>query len=188
MLLGDSHLAKMTKPLVTALEAQLQGTTVYNCAMGGADRTDILSRAPLLASIPWDGVVVSVGTNDLAPWKQVPVAEFDANLRATLQLFRADRVIVLGPPPVDEDAQPGPHRRMNDLVRRYSTAAKQVADDSGATDLDTGVLLQNLTEAGPPIHAHGGVHLSPASYDVLIAGLARALDTGPPPCGSPSPA
>lgn len=175
LLLGDSHLAKMDKPLVTALEDLIGDTVVHNAAMGGADSADVARRAPLLARIPWDAVVVSVGTNDLAPWKQLPIPEFTANLRRTLDLFGSSRVVVVGPPPVDDRAQTGRYRRSTALVRAYAAAAEQVADETAASFLDLAAVLDAAAEQGLPAHLGDGVHLSPAGYALLVPALARAV-------------
>lgn len=175
LLLGDSHLAKLSKPSVTTLENLIGDVVVHNAAMGGADSADVARRAPLLAQISWDGVVISVGTNDLAPWKRVPVPDFTDNLRLVLTVFARARVVVLGPPPVDETLQVGSCRRTADLVHVYAAAARQIADDLHATFLDIAALLNAGVERGSPTHVTDGVHLSPASYDQLLPALAHAL-------------
>lgn len=48
------------------------GPDVCNAAEGGASALDLLAQATRAAVDEGDLVVVSVGTNDAAPWKQVP--------------------------------------------------------------------------------------------------------------------
>ena len=66
VLLGDSHLARVRRDLLVL------GPDVCNAAEGGASSLDLLAQATGAAVEEDDLVVVSVGTNDAAPWKHVP--------------------------------------------------------------------------------------------------------------------
>lgn len=70
VLLGDSHLARIRRDLPAL------GPDVCNAAVGGASALDLLAQAATASVGEDDVAVVSVGTNDAAPWKQVPVLTF----------------------------------------------------------------------------------------------------------------
>ena len=75
VLLGDSHLARVRRDLT------LVGPDVCNAAQGGASTRDLVAQATRAAIHHSDLVVLSVGTNDGAPWKQVPVPAFARAIR-----------------------------------------------------------------------------------------------------------
>ena len=66
VLLGDSHLARIKRELPRL------GESVLNAAVGGATVLDLEAQANGAVLTAEDVVVVSVGTNDGAPWKKVP--------------------------------------------------------------------------------------------------------------------
>lgn len=172
VLSGDSHVARFTRPRLRALEALLPATTVYNCAAGGLDSRDLARQAPLLARLEPSAVVMSVGTSDAAPWKQVALDEFWTNLRSALLAFSAP-VVFISPPPVDEAAQPDPRqRRTNATLKRYERAARNVCSAVGAAFLDSRALLECAPRS---VHEEGGVHLNDEGYAVLIPAIAAGL-------------
>lgn len=177
VLSGDGHMGRFTRPRLRALEALLPGTAAYNCAAGGVDSADLACQAPVFARLqPW-AVVVSVGTNDAAPWKAVGLDEFCKNLRSGFIAFGAP-VVYVSPPPIDEAAQwDERRRRTNEALIRYERAARDVCDAVGAAYLDTRTLLKpniDMTSASD-FHVEGGVHLNDTGYAVLIPAIASAL-------------
>jgi lysophospholipase L1-like esterase len=165
VLLGDSHLARVRRDLGRI------GDDVRNAAVGGASSRDLRDQA---APVDWradDRVVVSVGSNDAAPWKQVPVAEFAALLAELLGSLPAARLYV-APPGVVEDRLTGDPDRTNALMDVYRDAAVAVCEDAGVRVLRADRLLAPL---GAAAFAADGLHLSGEGYDVLLAGLAGLL-------------
>ena len=164
-LVGDSHLTDTSSAPVRKLGPLLRdaGWTVTTFAVGG-----LTTRAALAAPRPYgefDWTVLSFGTNDAAPWKAVPLAEFTSNLELLLSTATG-RLVVLGPGPVSEAA--AATGRTNDLLRAYSAAAASVAAAYGGAFVDLALLLDER-------HLRDdGVHLDQLGYDVLAQHL-RAL-------------
>lgn len=66
---------------------------VTNAAVGGASTRDLAGQAGGAAIESDDVVVVSVGSNDAAPWKQVPLEEFTRLLATFLADLPTRRVV-----------------------------------------------------------------------------------------------
>lgn len=84
VLVGDSHLARVKRDL------RLLGENVLNVSEGGAVVSDLLGQTAAASVGQADVVVVSVGTNDAAPWKSTPLQEFEATLRRLVRTTRRD--------------------------------------------------------------------------------------------------
>jgi lysophospholipase L1-like esterase len=155
-LVGDSHLTDVSQRPVTKLGPRLRsaGFEVMTLARGGLDTRQALRHA---APNDVDWIVYSFGTNDSAPWKQVPPHEYERNYATLLSMGAGTGQLVLGPPPVS-DRQIG---RLNNLVREYSDIAARVAQDHGA---DFVALLEHLTELDL---ADDGVHLNDSAYTTI---------------------
>jgi lysophospholipase L1-like esterase len=162
VLLGDSHLARVRRDLTRL------GDDVLNAARGGATVRD-LERQSVAALSPSDVAVVSVGTNDAAPWHGLSLAEFQAALDGFVASLPAGRVVVVAPPGVDE-SRLGPGDRTNAGITGYRESAAAVATDHGARWLDTPSLLAPL---GAVAFADDGVHLSGTTYAVLLPAIAE---------------
>ena len=164
LLAGDSHLGRLTKPWLAALEELVPGVDALNCAFGGATSADLARHAPKLARIGAHATVVSVGTNDSAPWKIVPVAEFRRNLESAFGAL-GPRVAYLSPPPHDDP------RRAEADVPAYEAAAREVCTAAGAAYVDLRALFEPLDDR----HEADGLHLNDAGCEALVPAIAAAL-------------
>ncbi|ANH40266.1 GDSL-like Lipase/Acylhydrolase [Nocardioides dokdonensis FR1436] len=176
VLLGDSHLDRVRRDLHRL--APRPGAEVVNAAVGGSFAFELLGQAHGVHLRPEDSVVVSVGTNDAAPWKAVPPYEFEDNLRALLDhLVGLDgtgvaRLVYLTPPGVDEARLGGPDDRTAATVASYAAAGAALSLAAGGRVVDAHALLAPL---GPRAFLDDGVHLTGAAYDLLLPALAAAL-------------
>ena len=170
VLVGDSHLAKLNRQQLQRLSEQTAiRPLVVNHAAGGSTVLDLLAEIELGAFLPQDRIVISIGTNDYATWKRVPLHHFRSAVQELLDRLRHHRLVVLLPPPVDEHHQVEAGRtnlRTEQDRAPYADALEAEAAAQGA---------QIVQVAGDKVHAADGVHLSGAGYDVLISRLADAL-------------
>ena len=134
---------------------------MLNLAVGGATTRDALQT--LDDAMPVGPAVFSFGTNDAAPWKQVPLDELRLNYRRILGKAQG-KIVVLGPTPVSE---PLGRPRTNVLQRHYSEAAAAVTADVSGTFIDLIDVLGGEDDA----LLDDGVHLSDVAYERL-AGVA----------------
>lgn len=173
-MLGDSHLAAFNVGRIAELEAALDGrVVVHNHAIGGANSSHLVERASLEAATHRALFVVSVGTNDLAPWKRIPPTEFAANTTRLLDQLGGIRSIVVLPPTVDEASQRlsrGEHGRTNSLVVEYGETLATVSRHAGAVIVDLVPLLVDNGE----VHEADGVHLNADGKTLLV----RAISAG----------
>ena len=172
-LVGDSHLTDASSRPVTKLGPRLRSMNfeVVTLARGGLDTRQAVRHA---APDDVDWIVYSFGTNDAAPWKQVPPDEYERNYATLLTAGAGAAQLVLGPPPVS-DRQIG---RLNNVVRQYSDIAARVAQERGAHFVE---LIGQLTELDL---AEDGVHLNDRAYATLAALVVDILRptkwSGPP--------
>jgi lysophospholipase L1-like esterase len=164
VLLGDSHLARIQR------DAPRIGENVLNAAQGGATVLHLEGQADGAGITGSDVVVVSVGTNDAAPWHDVSVADFQRGLGRFVRSRPAGAWVIMSPPGVDE-ARLGSRDRTNVLVDAYREAAAAVAASHTARLLDTRLLLAPL---GTAAFATDGLHLSGAAYRILLPALAES--------------
>ncbi|WP_107774349.1 SGNH/GDSL hydrolase family protein [Nocardioides sediminis] len=163
VLLGDSHLARIQRQLPRI------GENVLNAAQGGATVRHLEAQAEGVRLTASDLVVVSVGTNDAAPWNAVPVADFQRTLSRFVGSRQAGAWVIMTPPGVDE-SRLGAGDRTNAVVAHYRDAATAVADSRTARLLDTRSLL---TPLGADAFAKDGLHLSGLAYRLLLPALAQ---------------
>ncbi|WP_110182541.1 SGNH/GDSL hydrolase family protein [Nocardioides solisilvae] len=181
LLLGDSHLARLG-PRVPAL-----GAGVVNRARGGASSRDLAGQVAAARADAvggrYDAAVVSVGTNDAAPWKQVPLEECASLLAAAVADLPCP-VVLLAPPGVDEARLTRERDRTEAVVAHYRARLSRVVLASDGRVVAPPGLLAPL---GPDAFLADGVHLTPAAYDVLLPAVAAAVSAllGPVPV-SPS--
>jgi lysophospholipase L1-like esterase len=167
VLLGDSHLARIQRRLPGI------GENVLNAAEGGATVLHLEGQADGADLTGSDVVVVSVGTNDAAPWSNVSVADFRRVLSRFVRSEPAGAWVILLPPGVDE-ARLGPRDRTNAVVDEYREAAAAVAASHSARLLDTRPMLAQL---GTAAFAKDGLHLSGAAYRLLLPALAASTQS-----------
>ncbi|MES2225196.1 MAG: GDSL-type esterase/lipase family protein [Patescibacteria group bacterium] len=177
ILFGDSMLARFGKERLQKLESMVPEGDFYNCATGGWDSNDCAMKAPYIASLKPDAVVISVGTNDASPWKQVPLEIFRNNLLNIRDSFKDSKVIFFPPPPVNEDKQAGELIRSNELMQQYSSAVKDVSSSAAVACIDSWAIFSSLLEQGQDYHVEDGVHLNDNGNDLLTDQLAEALSS-----------
>lgn len=165
ILLGDSHLARIKRDLPRL------GTHVVNAAVGGATVHDLDAQAAAASVRPDDVVVLSVGTNDAAPWKEVPIALFREALEQFLSSRDVARWVIVLPPGVVEVRLNGEGDRTNALLEGYRAAATAVATAVGAQIMDPQAALSAL---GSSAFTRDGLHLSGKGYRVLLPALRAA--------------
>ena len=166
MLLGDSHLARVRRDLPAL------GRNVCNAAKGGASALDLLAQATKAAVEEDDLVVVSVGTNDAAPWKQVSVMEFAQALSRCMRSVPARGWTYVAPPGVDESRLSGACDRTNAVLDEYREAAVFACNEVDARVVRTERVIRPL---GVGAFVSDGLHLSGRSYQVVLAAIAEAI-------------
>jgi lysophospholipase L1-like esterase len=165
LLLGDSHLSRIRRARLRRLEAA-SGHRVSNRAVGG---TSVLGLGDQLDGAPPAAVaLVSVGTNDAAPWKQVPLETFATTLAGLLPRVPTSRLVYVGSPGVDEGRLTRANDRTNTRLREYVDVAAETVRSYGGEFLDTAALLARVDD---DVFEGDGVHLNKAGYDVLLAAL-----------------
>ncbi|TGN64952.1 hypothetical protein EXE59_14015 [Nocardioides eburneiflavus] len=161
--LGDSHLARVRR------DVSIVGPDVCNAAEGGACALDLVPQAATAGVEEDDLVVFSVGTNDAAPSKQVPVTAYAQAVRRCMCAVPARRWIYLAPPGVDESRLTGSHRTTNAVLDEYRDVS--VCDDAGARVVRTERVIGSL---GAGAFVSDGLHLSGRAYKVVLAAIAEA--------------
>lgn len=170
VLLGDSHLARVRRRL------DVIGADVLNAAVGGASVRALGAQAVTAGLRSDDTVVVSVGTNDAAPWKQVPLADFSTLLSEWVRSIDVDGWVYVAQPGVDESRLTGPGDRTNQVIDSYRAAAIEVFGSAGARVVHADRLLAPL---GPAAFVDDGLHLTGRAYDLLLPAIAAAVCTAP---------
>lgn len=166
VLLGDSHLARIKRDLPRL------GQNVVNAAVGGATIHDLDAQA-VAASVGHDDVLVlSIGTNDSAPWQAVPLSSFAAALERFLGSWDVRRLVIILPPGVDESRLDSAGDRTNALLSEYRAAEIGAAATVDARLVDSRALLLPL---GSRAFAQDGLHLSGKGYRVLLPALASVI-------------
>lgn len=166
MLLGDSHLARVHRDL------SLIGSHVTNAAEGGASSLNLLAQAAQATIQEDDLAVVSVGTNDAAPWRQVSVTEFAHALSRCMQSVPAQRWVYVTPPGVDESRLAGRGDRTNAVLDEYRAVAVAVCRDATARVVRAERVIAPL---GASAFVSDGLHLSGRAYKVVLPAIADAV-------------
>ena len=142
-----------------------------NAAEGGASSRDLLGQSAAVCIRESDVVVLSVGTNDAAPWNSVPVPEFAQSLSMLVRSSAPRRWVFIAPPGVVEERLTRRSDRTNAVIDEYRQAVIQVADEVGGRVVRTDLLLAPL---GAKAFAGDGVHLTGAGYRVLVPAVVSA--------------
>lgn len=165
VLLGDSHLARIRRELPRL------GDRVLNAAVGGATVLDLEAQTDGAVLTAEDVVVVSVGTNDAAPWNKGQVNDFHRTLTDFVMSRQVRTWVVMAPPGMDE-SRVGAGDRTNAVLSTYCAAATAVAESVSARLIDSRALLQPL---GSRAFNRDGVHLSGEGYRRLVPALREAV-------------
>lgn len=176
VLFGDSLLAYCHKSEEIFFADQLNGQyEMYNCATGGLDSTDLSRRAPFIGKLQSDVVLVSVGTNDACPWKQVDIETFKANLAPITDAFANSRIIYMPPPPVVEDKRPSGKEIHNKTMHEYNNAVTDFCKSRDIKYWDTWTDLSALLGSDKDPHDEDGVHFSDVGYEFVLTRLAEVV-------------
>ncbi|QNN51161.1 SGNH/GDSL hydrolase family protein [Nocardioides mesophilus] len=165
VLLGDSHLSRIQRELPRL------GERVLNAAVGGATVLDLEQQGDDALLTTDDVVVVSVGTNDGAPWNKVPVSVFHRTLKDFVVSRPVRLWVVMAPPGVDE-SRLGTGKRTNAVLDAYRGATAAVAESTSARLIDSRALLR---PHGSRAFNGDGVHLSGVGYRLLLPAVAKAV-------------
>jgi len=176
VIFGDSLFGRLGKHLIINMEEQLPGYDVYNCAAGGWDTNDCVKKAPYIAKLEPDVLIISLGTNDACPWKQVDLKTYEENIPRIFAAFPSSRIIYFLPPPINETKlEPKRQTLNNEIMKQYHDTAKEVCDKHNVTVLDSWNVFMPLLDRGDDYHIEDGIHLSDEGYDALINNLAQLI-------------
>lgn len=168
--------AQVSKHRQLMFEQALSGYDVYNCAVGGWDTNDCVAKAAYISKLEPDVLVISLGTNDAAPWKQVPLEKFKENIPKIFDEFKGAKIVYFLPAPVDEvkiaklDA-----KRSIKGIKEYYDAAKEACDTYGVSYIDSFEVFKPLLDSGEEYHVEDGVHFNDFAYGIIAEELANAL-------------
>lgn len=169
VLLGDSHLARVQRDLGRLASSEVD--TIVNAAVGGAVAPALRLQALDVPVGVDDCVVVSIGTNDAAPWSTVSTETFATALDDLLEL-RVRRWVLLAPPGLDVALLGTTAGWTQAQVDTYAAVAVARFAAVEARVVDSPRLLAPL---GSRAFDGDGVHLTGAAYDVLLPAVRDAL-------------
>lgn len=177
VLLGDSLVARKHQDGVDALIPRITKAfptaEVVSYAVGGANSRQAL-EATRSISLPSDSlVIISLGMNDAAPWKQVPMQEFVGNYEQLIKLCSGHMLVLITPNPVNTTKQQSPGRD-NAIIKQYDEAVRALANEHNAKVVD---LFQIIGEAMriSDCHVEDGVHLNDAGYALFFDALSPLI-------------
>lgn len=176
LLYGDSMLGRFTKPRIANLEDAVdRPVLVLNGAAGGWDSTDCARRASVLAQCAPAVVVLSLGANDCASGRQVPLDTFVRNLATVRAAFAGSGLVAFLPPTVRETDVLGDPvalpRRRNVVLDSYRDALRDAAGTHRSLDVPQTLARHPETD---PLE-DDGLHLTAQAYDLLIPELAQVV-------------
>jgi lysophospholipase L1-like esterase len=170
LLIGDSHLARLSESHVRHLAAACGTSQVVREAVPGATSLDITSQLDQTSPPAPAFALISVGSNDAAGETCVALDLYRSSLGEVLHRLRRANVVVLGPPPVSEARVD--HDRTNARLAAYAAAAAEVATEHHAAFVPTNAVLGNDLDE---LLEDDGLHLSAHGYEKIVAALADAL-------------
>jgi lysophospholipase L1-like esterase len=174
-LVGDSLLSEIGRDRTAAIEAELPGWVVLNCATSGFTAAHVVRQVEHLTRLAPSAILVSLGTNDASPLRGIEVADFEHDLRTVLDAFPAARRLVLLPPGVDDARRAPDEPRSGEAVDRFRAAADRVATRADAVPVDGPALVATVLERGDDPYQPDGIHLTDPMYDELAVELGRRL-------------
>ena len=184
LLTGDSIIARSENHSIPEINFQLQKLNsyqIYNTAISGINSGGLaLSLPNLVFNQPkCDYLIILVGTNDLAVHKQVPVQQFEDNLKliasSIIWLYYPGKVILITPPAVDENKQ---KVRNNLLVQEYSNIIKRIANEYKFSFIDLASKMQ-ANKNFPEIFngkKNDGLHFGVKGYELLAKLIVQKLN------------
>jgi lysophospholipase L1-like esterase len=176
VLFGDSLFGQLGKHRIINLEKVLSDYDVYNCAAGGWNTNDCVQKSPYIALLKPDAVVISLGTNDAAPWKQVPLDTFKDNLPKIFATFSSSEVVYFLPPPVNESELEDDEKTLNnEIMKQYHDAAKQACTANNVRFIDSWNVFMPMLQKGTEYHVEDGMHLNDLAYDTIANELVSLL-------------
>ena len=184
LLTGDSIIARSENHTIPEINFQLQKLNsyqIYNTAISGINSGGLaLSLPNLVFNQPkCDYLIILVGTNDLAVHKQVPLQQFEDNLKliasSIIWLYYPGKVILITPPAVDENKQ---KVRNNLLVQEYSNIIKRIANEYKFSFIDLASKMQ-ANKNFPEIFngkKNDGLHFGVKGYELLAKLIVQKLN------------
>ena len=184
LLTGDSIIARSENHTIPEINFQLQKLNsyqIYNTAISGINSGGLaLSLPNLVFNQPkCDYLIILVGTNDLAVHKQVPLQQFEDNLKliasSIIWLYYPGKVILITPPAVDENKQ---KVRNNLLVQEYSNIIKRVTKEYKFLFIDLASKMQ-ANKNFPEIFngkKNDGLHFGVKGYELLAKLIGQKLN------------
>lgn len=175
VLFGDSLFANISKHRQIWLEEKLPSYNVYNCAAGGWDSNDCVLKGPYLSTLKPDVLMLSLGTNDACPWKQVDLRTFRQNLIRIFSLFPDSKLIYFLPPPINEEILSKDSKRHvlnNVIMKQYHDAAKKVCLQHTISYLDSWSSIKPILDKQDNFHTEDGIHITDEGYNLLLSLLA----------------
>ena len=184
LLAGDSIIARSENHTIPEINFQLQKLNsyqIYNTAISGINSGGLaLSLPNLVFNQPkCDYLIILVGTNDLAVHKQVPLQQFEDNLKliasSIIWLYYPGKVILITPPAVDENKQ---KVRNNLLVQEYSNIIKRIANEYKFSFIDLASKMQ-ANKNFPEIFngkKNDGLHFGVKGYELLAKLIGQKLN------------
>lgn len=167
----------MGKHRINLFENTLPDYDVYNCAAGGWNTDDCARKAPFIAKLKADVVVISLGTNDAAPYKQLPIDKFIDNIPPILDAFKDSKVVWYLPTPVDQAKSDYFGAVIpNEVVKKYHDAAKKVCEENEVDVIDSFSIFKPMLDAGEVYHNEDGVHYIDKSYKIIAKELSKILN------------
>lgn len=176
VLFGDSLFAQVSKTYLLMFENSLPGYDIYNCAVGGWDTNDCVAKAPYIAKLEPEVLVISLGTNDAAPWKQVHLDKFKENIPKIFDSFPRSRIVYFLPTPVDEvKIAKIDKKRSIKNIKEYHDAAMEICKSYGIAYIDSFSVFKPLLDSGKEYHVEDGVHFNNLAYEIIASELSNIL-------------
>ena len=108
---------------------RLIGPDLANVAVGGSRAVDLLPQALGLPVSDLDLAVVSIGSNDSAPWKAVTLSQFAHEIEQFLARVNSAGLAYVVPLGVDERRLTGAEDRTNKIMSEYAAVAVEQLTD-----------------------------------------------------------
>lgn len=169
--LGDSILARKHQDGVIALAPRVKNAfpavTVISYAAGGATSQQCLARLGDVTVPSNSLVIISLGMNDAAPWKQISLEEFLKNYELLLAKLTSCTLVLVAPYPVDVDKQIPPGRD-NETLRSYAQEVSVLAQQHKVAVIDLFRVIGGAAAEGEDLHVSDGVHLNDRGYSLFF--------------------